>query len=138
MTKASICPQRKTPAPRKRRISTTAPIIEDDMIDDAFQYGDDFDEEIDSNDDDFVDSLGMDLDDDLDTTDEDSSADAASEDALPSVTADQVEKALENVIERMFAEKIEALFDGSDRKKPLPREIEKLKNSLLHDTARDV
>ena len=87
-------------------------------------------------DDDFVDSLGMDL--ESDETDPGAAVqEDLAEQAVVSLTPQQLEAALERVIEKMFSEKIEKIL-SEVIEKTVTREIEKLKNILTDDTSQGV
>jgi hypothetical protein len=115
---------------------------EEDMLTDALQFDDGMEQDLDSEfdiaspDDDFVDSLGM----EIDAEDGDESeppATRAPEQTLatPSVQdlgAGQLEAALENVVRKLYAEKIDRILNEVIER-VVTQEIGRLKQVLLED-----
>jgi hypothetical protein len=95
---------------------------------DEIQFGEDLDEEIESEgdtDDDFVNAMGMDL-------------EQAAEEEIPesplteAVTPDQIEAAVERVLLKILPEKIESILVEAIEK-TVAREIDKIKGAFLDD-----
>jgi len=127
-------------APEEEKIS----ILTDD--DDIDGFDDDLPDGLDlppDDDDDFVESMGMEVESMEDEFDEDTAPDFPEE--LPeepsgaeplSVTTEQVEAALENVVKEMFGEKMERILIDVV-KKTISQEIDRLKETLLEDLKGD-
>lgn len=99
----------------------------------GLQYGDAFDDEMDTNEasDDFVQSLGMDLESDLDAAEDVAELETEST-AAGALSPEQIESAVERVLMRILPERIESiLVEAIER--VVTQEIKRIKSELLDD-----
>lgn len=110
-------------------------------VDEAFSIDYAIDEDIvmDPEHDDFVDSLGMRLEEESDTPKEYEAPlnelGGAPVSETMAVSAEQLEKALERVIERMLSEKIERILEAVIERS-VTKELERLKGILMEDSSK--
>lgn len=125
----------------------TIPVLDDDSLETSLGLDEEFDEEPNekqSIEDDFIGSLGMELEPETDISEETSekeeqleSEDTLKKDLVPetvSLSSEQIDEALERVINKMYSEKIESML-AEMIEKAVTKEIEKIKRTLIDDAA---
>ena len=123
----------------------TIPVLDDDSLETSLGLDEEFDEEPNekqSIEDDFIGSLGMELEPETDISEEIyekeeqlESEDTLKKDLVPetvSLSSEQIDEALERVINRMYSKKIESML-AEIIEKAVTKELERIKGTLIDD-----